>query len=321
MNIADEELVASRYYRRDVMAGYDPALDVDPAAPDGDIDLNDLQFVFGRSGSTCVAPLPPQPPPAVASIADTDGDGVPDLVDACPSVADPAQPNSDALIDNGPAYARLDRTVPDSDGAGDACDADADNDGLLNVEDTEPLGATGVCAAFAGASDAHAFPAAGDVTDADHTGPSWDTDGDGALDGVECQLGTNPRSAASKPAVAQCGGATDADHDGLTAAAERCKWGTADTAADSDGDGLKDCVEANDTNGDGVAELPRRHPRLRARGLEPHAEDARLRSQRRRIHLLPRRYHPLREDGLARRRHLSVIAHGSASSTDRASAP
>ena len=97
VNIADEEMVASRYYRGDTMAGYDPALDVDPAAADGDIDLNDLQFVFGRSGSTCAAPLPPQPAPAVASLADSDADGVPDVVDACPAIADPAQPNSDAL--------------------------------------------------------------------------------------------------------------------------------------------------------------------------------------------------------------------------------
>ncbi len=29
--------------------------------------------------------------------------------------------------------------------------------------------------------------------------PSWDTDNDGVLDGVECQLGTNPRLASSKP--------------------------------------------------------------------------------------------------------------------------
>ena len=61
------------------------------------------------------APSLPQPPPAVTSPADTDSDGVPDLVDACPAVPDPAQSNSDALIDNGPTYARLDRTVPHSD--------------------------------------------------------------------------------------------------------------------------------------------------------------------------------------------------------------
>ena len=76
------------------------------------------------------------------------------------------------------------------------------------------------------------------------------------LDGVECQLGFNPRSASSKPSVAQCGGGGDADLDGLPASVEKCRWGTSDTRRDSDGDGIADCVEANDTNGDGVANFP-----------------------------------------------------------------
>jgi hypothetical protein len=29
---------------------------------DGDIDINDLQFIFGRQGSSCTRPHPPQPP-------------------------------------------------------------------------------------------------------------------------------------------------------------------------------------------------------------------------------------------------------------------
>ena len=29
---------------------------------DGDIDINDLQFVYGRFGSTCANPWPAQPP-------------------------------------------------------------------------------------------------------------------------------------------------------------------------------------------------------------------------------------------------------------------
>jgi hypothetical protein len=52
---------------------------------------------------------------------------------------------------------------------------------------------------------------------------------------------------------------TDADLDGPPAAAANCKWGTSDTAVtgvDSDGDTKKDCVEANDTNGDGFQNFP-----------------------------------------------------------------
>ena len=164
-----------------------------------------------------------------------------------------------------------------NDAEGDACetDGDADNDGLPDAEDTEPLGATGICAAFAGQTDFHPNSAGGDLTnddnqngkpappmgiDAADNGPSWDTDNDGVLDGVECRLGTNPRNASSKPTTLACakmvrGGnsvSSDRDHDGLTAAEENCKWGTSDSSADSDGDGETDCVEANDTDGNGV---------------------------------------------------------------------
>ena len=189
--------------------------------------------------------------------ADADGDGIGDAVDNCPAVANTGQENFDASgIDNGPGVPGTDTTVPNNDHLGDACDTDRDNDGLPDAEDTEPLGASGACSAFAGASDAHASPAGGDNTDLDGNGPSWDTDGDGVRDGVECALGTNPRVAASKPSASACGGGVDGDGDGLVASAETCKWGTSDAGADSDGDGLKDCVEANDTNGDGVQNFP-----------------------------------------------------------------
>jgi hypothetical protein len=73
---------------------------------------------------------------------------------------------------------------------------------------------------------------------------------------AECARGTNPRDVASTPSAAQCGGTTDADLDGLTARAERCKWGTVDGVVDSDGDGRADCVEANDIDGNGVQNFP-----------------------------------------------------------------
>jgi hypothetical protein len=209
--------------------------------------------------------------------SDTDGDGVGDDVDNCPSTPNPGQQNADREIDNGPGIAARDTTVPNavSDIEGDACetDGDADNDGLPDTEDTEPLGAVGVCGGFPGANDLHSSPAGGDITNDDNgngipapadladSGPSWDTDNDGALDGVECTLEKNPRSSLplSKPTALECGGATDADGDGLPASSEHCKWGTSDVAVsglDSDDDGKKDCVEANDTNGDGVQNFP-----------------------------------------------------------------
>jgi len=227
----------------------------------------DMDFTMRATG------VHPDVAPACAG-ADSDGDGVPDACDNCPSAANASQANSDNEIDNGPGIASRDVTVPDAaaDGEGDACETggDIDNDGLPDAQDTEPLTGAGLCGTLV-SSDGHPSPAGGDITDADGNGPSWDTDGDGVLDGVECALGTNPRDAGSKPTAVQCanfhtGGVgpntamTDADGDGLPAATEYCKWGTEDDPAfagaahaqDSDGDGLRDCIEANDTDGNRV---------------------------------------------------------------------
>jgi len=202
---------------------------------------------------------------------DSDGDTVPDSTDNCPSVYNPGQENTDAALDNGPGVPGDDTTVPNAvaDSEGDACetDGDADNDGLPDSQDTNPLGATGICALFNGSNDGHPKPAGGDVTnddnhngdpalatgaDASDNGPSWDTDNDGALDGVECTLGTNPRERTERPNTAACGGAGDTDGDGLKNAWETCGWGTNLNIVDSDGDGKGDCKEAADVDGNGL---------------------------------------------------------------------
>jgi hypothetical protein len=58
----------------------------------------------------------------VRTLPDTDGDGVPDLTDNCPSIANPDQHNTDAAADGG-----------------DACDTDDDDDGVLDGADNCPL--------------------------------------------------------------------------------------------------------------------------------------------------------------------------------------
>ena len=86
----------------------------------------------------------------LAATSDSDGDGVPDSVDNCPSVFNPGQENSDSgrppsgtgSIDNGPGIAGDDATIPNGDTMGDACDPDSDNDGLPDALDTNPLGST-----------------------------------------------------------------------------------------------------------------------------------------------------------------------------------
>ena len=107
---------------------------------------------------------------ATQDAVDTDGDGIIDSEDNCPTVSNPDQvlptfyadadgdgygdPNvsieaceapegyvSNAL-DNCPDFASSDLTDTDGDGVGDACDDDDDNDGNPDVTDCEPLDPT-----------------------------------------------------------------------------------------------------------------------------------------------------------------------------------
>ncbi len=128
VDVADEQLIASHLYLSSTMTGYDGSFNLEPEMADGDIGLQDLQFVLGRSGSTCAAPIAPQLPPAVPPIPDADADAIPDLVDNCPAASNFGQSNGDAA---NPALNR-----PGDDAAGDACDDDLDGDGRANTEET-----------------------------------------------------------------------------------------------------------------------------------------------------------------------------------------
>jgi len=63
VDVMDQQQVAFRWGVQLGHLLYQPRFDFDPSVfPDGDIDAKDLQFVYGRHGSRCTAPLPPQPP-------------------------------------------------------------------------------------------------------------------------------------------------------------------------------------------------------------------------------------------------------------------
>jgi hypothetical protein len=65
VDVSDQQEMAFRWGSHTGQLLYNSRFDLEPAAPklgDGDIDAKDLQTVFGRHGSTCGAPHPPQPP-------------------------------------------------------------------------------------------------------------------------------------------------------------------------------------------------------------------------------------------------------------------
>jgi streptogramin lyase len=156
-------------------------------------------------------------------LAQGDGDALDTPVDNCPIVYNPGQGNADRnFIDLSPWNKPFnDLTWPASDSMGDACDNDADNDGLANVVEE-----TGMAVECPSASSA--------------TNPLLrDTDNDLVLDGAECALGSDPASALSRPAPSPPG---DADRDGLPDAFEP-QIGADPTKKDTDGDKIGDGIE------------------------------------------------------------------------------
>ena len=173
----------------------------------------------------------------VTQDTDTDEDGVNDSIDNCDETDNVDQLNSDPnFVDNSPPYSTSvdDKTWPNSDTAGDACDTDDDNDGRSDTDEASGAG----CATVA-------------------TNPLLrDSDGDRFLDGAECALGFDPTSAASKPLLADCGATGDADGDKIATRLEFCFYNTNPAVIDTDGDaaldGAKDGCEIASINGDRI---------------------------------------------------------------------
>ncbi len=61
VTVADDQIEASHYGAFFGNLLYQPWYDLEPWLKDGDVDIKDLQKVFGRNGSTCANPVPAQP--------------------------------------------------------------------------------------------------------------------------------------------------------------------------------------------------------------------------------------------------------------------
>ena len=170
--------------------------------------------------------------------ADADGDGVADPEDNCPLVANSGQEDADGdgigdacdldadgdlvpdATDNCKGVKNTSQADIDDDGLGDACDADKDGDGAENDEDNCPL----------------IFNPGQADSDQDGIGDACenDADGDGSPTGKDCDD--------EDPAIYP--GANDVC-DGLD---NNCNAIVDEGFPDTDADGLKDCVDANDDN-------------------------------------------------------------------------
>jgi len=65
VDVVDQQMVAGRFGYRKGSLQYSERYDLEGnGGPDGDIDINDLQVVYGRDGSTCASPWTSQPPPS-----------------------------------------------------------------------------------------------------------------------------------------------------------------------------------------------------------------------------------------------------------------
>ena len=148
--------------------------------------------------------------------------------DNCPGLYNPDQLNLDGnLVDIAPPKGADDLTLAMSDAKGDACDTDADNDGLDASSEAAGCNGSGPLNPLVADSDLDKF-----------------------VDGAECALGTNPGDLTSRPSAVACGAATDADLDGIIARNEFCFYGTSDASSNSDGDVCADAKEVASLNGD-----------------------------------------------------------------------
>ena len=214
---------------------------------------------------------------------DSDGDGITNNLDNCPSTANADQLDTDGdgigdVCDNAPTVANANQLDTDGDGVGDVSDTDDDGDGVLDTQDAFPLDASESAdtdgdgigdsadtdldndGALDAVDNCLYTPNADQLdTDADGIGNVCDSDddGDGFSDEVEITCGSDPLLASSLPADTDSDGIancidTDDDNDGFSDADETtCDSDPLDASslpADTDSDGIANCIDTDDDN-------------------------------------------------------------------------
>ncbi len=170
-------------------------------------------------------------PNCEGNTVDTDGDGVADGDDNCPTVSNPSQ------------------TDTDGDGQGDACDTDDDGDGIPDGEDQCPLqpgtAENHGCPPNGGDQDGDGIPDTADLCDRDSTGNACDSTNLSA-----CFPNAVDNLCSAMSPGSSCSETEDMDHDGRGNACD----------VDVDGDGLSNASDPDafdaDADNDGLCDGP-----------------------------------------------------------------
>jgi len=216
-------------------------------------------------------------------VGDSDGDGIRDPSDNCPTTANADQADTDGdgvgdVCDNAPTVANANQLDTDGDGQGDVIDTDDDGDGVPDTSDAFPLDSSESSDADGdGVGDTADTDKDGDGvldtsdncpltanasqldTDGDGTGDACDPDddNDGISDIIELQCGTDPLDASDTPIDTDSDGIvdcldTDDDNDGQLDTDETACGSNpllaSSMSLDTDSDGTPDCVDTDDDN-------------------------------------------------------------------------